>query len=140
MALEQPNNQTQSMVQRPSMGDDGGQMPTEEQNKGMEQNPEESNQNKIQELEQKAMALPPEQKQVVMQSLTPEFREVLNIVFGSEINMLIDILESAIGEEPTPNPEPPMMASGGEGMINRPPVQPSGEQGGLVPRPQPPMA
>jgi len=126
--------QNQSMVQRPPMGDDGGQMPMEEQN------PDQSNENITQQLQEKAMALPPEQKQVVVQSLTPEFREVLNIVFGSEINILIDVLESAIGEEPNPNPEPPMMASGGEGMINRPPVQPSGEQGGLVPRPQPPMA
>jgi hypothetical protein len=126
--------QNQSMVQRPPMGDDGGQMPMEEQNT------DQSNENITQQLQEKAMALPPEQKQVIVQSLTPEFREILNIVFGSEINILIDVLESAIGEEPNPNPEPPMMASGGEGMINRPPVQPSGEQEGLVPRPQPPMA
>ena len=42
--------------------------------------------------------------------------------------------------QPTPTPEPPMMARGGEGIVNRPPVQPSGNEGGLVPRPQPPMA
>lgn len=131
--------QNQSMVQRPPMGDGGESMPVE-QNKDMEQNPEEANRNALQQLEQKAMSLAPEQKQVIAQSLTPEFKQAVIQIFGAEINPFIDVLESAIGDEPNPNPEPPMMASGGEGMINRPPVQPSGEQGGLVPRPQPPMA
>ena len=122
--------QNQGMVKRPPMGDDGKTMP----------NPKQPDTNVLEQLQQKAMSLPPEQKQVVAQSLTPQFKDVVIQIFGAEINPFIDVLESAIGEEPNPNPEPPMMASGGQGMINRPPVQPSGNEGGLVPRPQPPMA
>jgi hypothetical protein len=127
--------QNQGMVKRPPMGDDGKTMPNPQ-----DSNPKQPDTNVLEQLQQKAMSLPPEQKQVVAQSLTPQFKDVVIQIFGAEINPFIDVLESAIGEEPNPNPEPPMMASGGQGMINRPPVQPSGNEGGLVPRPQPSMA
>ena len=138
MALEQPNNQAmapvQPMAQRPPVGDGGGAMPTE-QAQGQAQGQDQGQQ--IQEFQQRVQQLSPQEKQVLSQSLTPDFRDITIKVFGSEISIFFDILESGIEEtQPTPTPEPPMMAGGqGEGFANRPPEQPQG--GGMVQRPQP---
>ena len=132
MAIEQQNNQAQPMAQRPPVSDEGGQMPMEpEQEQGQNQ------EQQIQQFTQKVQQLSPEEKRIVIQSITPEFKEITLRVFGSEIGIFFDILESGIEEmQPTPTPEPPMMAGGqGEGFANRPPEQPQG--GGMVQRPQP---
>ena len=132
MAIEQQNNQAQPMAQRPPVSDEGGQMPMEpEQEQGQNQ------EQQIQQFTQKVQQLSPEEKRIVIQSITPEFKEITIRVFGSDIGIFFDILESGIEEmQPTPTPEPPMMAGGqGEGFANRPPEQPQG--GGMVQRPQP---
>jgi len=132
MAIEQQNNQAQPMAQRPPVSDEGGQMPMEpEQEQGQNQ------EQQIQQFTQKVQQLSPQEKQILQQSITPEFKEITLRVFGSEIGIFFDILESGIEEmQPTPTPEPPMMAGGqGEGFANRPPEQPQG--GGMVQRPQP---
>ena len=132
MAIEQQNNQAQPMAQSPPVSDEGGQMPMEpEQEQGQNQ------EQQIQQFTQKVQQISPEEKQILQQSITPEFKEITLRVFGSEIGIFFDILESGIEEmQPTPTPEPPMMAGGqGEGFANRPPEQPQG--GGMVQRPQP---
>ena len=143
MALEQPNNQPQSIAQRPPVGDGGEAMPNQgdampnQQAQGQEQEQGQNQEQQIQEFQQRVQQLPPQEKQVLAQSLTPDFRNITVKVFGSEISIFFDILESGIEEtQPTPTPEPPMMAGGqGEGFANRPPEQPQG--GGMVQRPQP---
>ena len=132
MAIEQQNIQPQPMAERPPVSDEGGQMPMEqEQEQGQNQ------EQQMQQFAERVQQLSPEEKQALGQSLTPEFKDIVIKVFGSEIGIFFDILESGIEEmQPTPTPEPPMMAGGqGEGFANRPPEQPQG--GGMVQRPQP---
>ena len=139
MALEQPNNQVQPMAQRPPVGDGGEAMPNQ-QAQGQEQEQGQNQEQQIQEFQQRVQQLPPQEKQVLAQSLTPDFRNITVKVFGSEINIFFDILESGIeGTQPTaqpmPQPQPAMAQGEGEGFANRPPEQPQG--GGMVQRPQP---
>ena len=134
MAIEQQNNQPQPMAQRPPVSDEGGQMPMEpEQEQGQNQ------EQQIQQFTEKVQQLSPEEKRIIVQSITPEFREITLRVFGSDIGIFFDILESGIGEQPTsqpmPQPQSEMAQGGGEGFANRPPEQPQG--GGMVQRPQP---
>ena len=135
MALEQPNNQPQPMAQRPPVGDGGEAMPNQqEQEQGQNQ------EQQIQEFQQRVQQLSPQEKQILGQSLTPEFKDITIKVFGSEISIFFDILESGIEEtqptaQPMPQPQPAMAQGGGEGFANRPPEQPQG--GGMVQRPQP---
>ena len=141
MALEQPNNQPQPMAQRPPVGDGGEAMPNQQaqgQDQGQDQGQNQEQQ--IQEFQQRVQQLSPQEKQVLAQSLTPEFRDITIKVFGSEISVFFDILESGIEEtqptaQPMPQPQPAMAQGGGEGFANRPPEQPQG--GGMVQRPQP---
>ena len=142
MALEQPNNQPQPMAQRPPVGDGGEAMPNQGDSMPNQQEQEQgqNQEQQIQEFQQRVQQLPPQEKQVLAQSLTPDFRNITVKVFGSEINIFFDILESGIeGTQPTAQPMPPpqpAMAQGeGEGFANRPPEQPQG--GGMVQRPQP---
>ena len=134
MALEQPNNQPQPMAQRPPVSDEGGAMPMEQ---GQEQ--EQNKEQQIQELTEKIKQLSPEEKRIIVENTTPEFKEIMIRVFGTEIGMLFDILESGIGEQPTaqpmPQPQQAMAQGEGEGFANRPPEQPQG--GGMVQRPHP---
>ena len=142
MALEQPNNQVQPMAQRPPVGDGGGAMPNQgdampnQQDQGQDQG--QGQEQQIQEFQQRVQQLSPQEKQVLSQSLTPEFRDITVKVFGSEISIFFDVLESGIEEpeaQPMPQPQPAMAQGGGEGFANRPPEQPQG--GGMVQRPQP---
>ena len=148
MALEQPNNQVQPMAQRPPVGDGGGAMPNQgdampnQQAQGQAQGQDQGQgqEQQIQEFQQRVQQLSPQEKQVLSQSLTPEFRDITIKVFGSEISIFFDILESGIEEtqptaQPMPQPQPAMAQGGGEGFANRPPEQPQG--GGMVQRPQP---
>ena len=145
MALEQPNNQPQPMAQRPPVGDGGGAMPTEQdqgqaQGQAQGQDQGQGQEQQMQEFQQRVQQLSPQEKQVLTQSLTPEFRDITIKVFGSEISIFFDILESGIEEtqptaQPMPQPQPAMAQGGGEGFANRPPEQPQG--GGMVQRPQP---
>lgn len=149
MALEQPNNQpqpmapVQPMAQRPPVGDGGDAMPNQQaqgqvqgQDQGQDQG--QGQEQQIQEFQQRVQQLSPQEKQVLSQSLTPDFRDITIKVFGSEISIFFDILESGIEEpeaQPMPQPQPAMAQGGGEGFANRPPEQPQG--GGMVQRPQP---
>ena len=142
MALEQPNNQPQPMAQRPPVGDGGEAMPNQGDSMPNQQEQEQgqNQEQQIQEFQQRVQQLPPQEKQVLAQSLTPDFRNITVKVFGSEINIFFDILESGIeGTQPTaqpmPQPQPAMAQGEGEGFANRPPEQPQG--GGMVQRPQP---
>ncbi len=139
MALEQPNNQPQPMAQRPPVSDGGEAMPNQ-QAQGQEQEQGQNQEQQIQEFQQRVQQLSPQEKQVLSQSLTPDFRDITIKVFGSEISIFFDILESGIEEtqptaQPMPQPQPAMAQGGGEGFANRPPEQPQG--GGMVQRPQP---
>ena len=135
MAIEQQNNQAQPMAQRQPVSDDGGQMAMEsEQEQGQNQ------EQQIQQFTEKVQQLAPQEKQILQQSITPEFKEITLRVFGSEIGIFFDILESGIEEmqptaQPVPQPQPAMAQGEGEGFANRPPEQPQG--GGMVQRPQP---
>jgi len=74
-------------------------------------------------LMQRVDQLQPEEKQILANSITPEFKAVVTKVFGPAVNDFLDILDA--GEpmsESTPTPEP-MMAQGEGVMMNRPPVQ-----------------
>ena len=74
-------------------------------------------------LMQRVDQLQPEEKQILANSITPEFKEVVTKVFGPAVNDFLDILDA--GEpmsESTPTPEP-MVAQGEGVMMNRPPVQ-----------------
>ena len=144
MAIEQQNNQPQPMAQRPPVSDGGGAMPNQgqgetmpnQQDQGQDQG--QQGQNETQQFQQKVQQLSPEEKQILARSLTPEFRDITVKVFGPEINIFIDILESGIEEpetQPMPQPQPAMAQGGEEGFANRPPEQPQG--GGMVQRPQP---
>jgi hypothetical protein len=150
MALEQPNNQPQPMAQRPPVSDEGGAMPNQGdampnqqaqgQAQGQGQDQGQNQEQQIQEFQQRVQQLSPQEKQVLSQSLTPEFKDITIKVFGSEISIFFDVLESGIEEmqptaQPMPQPQPAMAQGGGEGFANRPPEQPQG--GGMVQRPQP---
>ena len=109
----------QGMANRPPMGDSGEQMPMEDNQQANAQ------QQQIAQIQSRIKALPMQEKKVLQQSLTPQFKEVVQKVFGSGINPFIDVLESGIEMMP---PDEPMAMSNmtmasGEGMVNRPPEE-----------------
>ena len=91
MALEQPNNQPQPMAQRPPVGDGGEAMPNQGDSMPNQQEQEQgqNQEQQIQEFQQRVQQLPPQEKQVLAQSLTPDFRNITVKVFGSEINIFL---------------------------------------------------
>ena len=93
MALEQPNNQPQPMAQRPPVGDGGEAMPNQGDSMPNQQEQEQgqNQEQQIQEFQQRVQQLPPQEKQVLAQSLTPDFRNITVKVFGSDINIFFDI-------------------------------------------------
>ena len=102
----------QGMANRPPMGDSGEQMPMEDNQQANAQ------QQQITQIQNRVKSLPIQEKKVLQQSLTPQFKEVVQKVFGSGINPFIDVLESGIEMMP---PDEPMAR--GEGMVNRPPEE-----------------
>ena len=109
----------QGMANRPPMGDSGEQMPMEDNQQANAQ------QQQITQIQNRVKSLPIQEKKVLQQSLTPQFKEVVQKVFGSGINPFIDVLESGIEMMP---PDEPMARSNmtmasGEGMVNRPPEE-----------------
>ena len=109
----------QGMANRPPMGDSGEQMPMEDNQQANAQ------QQQITQIQNRVKSLPMQEKKVLQQSLTPQFKEVVQKVFGSGINPFIDVLESGIEMMP---PDEPMARSNmtmasGEGMVNRPPEE-----------------
>lgn len=109
----------QGMANRPPMGDSGEQMPMENNQQANAQ------QQQITQIQDRIKSLPMQEKKVLQQSLTPQFKEVVQKVFGSGINPFIDVLESGIEMMP---PDEPMARSNmtmasGEGMVNRPPEE-----------------
>ena len=109
----------QGMANRPPMGDSGEQMPMEDNQQANAQ------QQQITQIQDRIKSLPMQEKKVLQQSLTPQFKEVVQKVFGSGINPFIDVLESGIEMMP---PDEPMARSNmtmasGEGMVNRPPEE-----------------
>jgi len=74
-------------------------------------------------LMQRVDQLQPEEKQILANSITPEFKEVVTKVFGPAVNDFLDILDAGDPiAESAPTSEP-MMAQGEGMMMNRPPVQ-----------------
>ena len=109
----------QGMANRPPMGDSGEQMPMENNQQANAQRQQ------ITQIQDRIKSLPMQEKKVLQQSLTPQFKEVVQKVFGSGINPFIDVLESGIEMMP---PDEPMARSNmtmasGEGMVNRPPEE-----------------
>jgi hypothetical protein len=101
MALEQPNNQPQPMAQRPPVGDGGEAMPNQgdampnQQAQGQDQGQNQEQQ--IQEFQQRVQQLSPQEKQVLSQSLTPDFRDNLLIYWNLESrrrNQLLNLCHS----------------------------------------------
>ena len=109
----------QGMANRPPMGDSGEQMPMENNQQANAQ------QQQITQIQDRIKSLPIQEKKVLQQSLTPQFKEVVQKVFGSGINPFIDVLESGIEMMPPDEPmaRTNMTMASGEGLVNRPPEE-----------------
>ena len=109
----------QGMANRPPMGDSGEQMPMEDNQQANAQ------QQQITQIQNRVKSLPIQEKKILQQSLTPQFKEVVQKVFGSGINPFIDVLESGIEMMPPDEPmaRSTMTMASGEGMVNRPPEE-----------------
>ena len=67
--------------------------------------------------------LTPEEKNIIANSITPEFTEVVTKIFGPAVNDFLEILTvESPNQESAPAPEP-MVAEGEGMMMNRPPVE-----------------
>ena len=67
--------------------------------------------------------LTPEEKNILANSITPEFTEVVTKIFGPAVNDFLEILTvESPNQESAPAPEP-MVAEGEGMMMNRPPVE-----------------
>ena len=74
-------------------------------------------------LMQRVEQLPTEEKSILANSITPEFKQVVIKIFGPAVNDFISILEVGVpNQESAPTPES-MMAQGEGMMMNRPPVE-----------------
>ena len=67
--------------------------------------------------------LTPEEKNILANSITPEFTEVVTKIFGPAVYDFLEILTvESPNQESAPAPEP-MVAEGEGMMMNRPPVE-----------------
>ena len=63
-------------------------------------------------------------KNILSNSITPEFKQVVTKVFGPAVNDFLSILEVAMpNQESAPTQTEPMVAQGEGMMMNRPPVE-----------------
>ena len=75
-------------------------------------------------LMERVQGLAPEEKNILSNSITPEFKQVVTKVFGPAVNDFLSILEVAMpNQESEPSPMEPMVAQGEGMMMNRPPVE-----------------
>ena len=75
-------------------------------------------------LMERVQGLAPEEKNILSNSITPEFKQVVTKVFGPAVNDFLSILEVAMpNQESEPSTMEPMVAQGEGMMMNRPPVQ-----------------
>ena len=68
--------------------------------------------------------LPPEEKSILANAITPEFTQVVTKVFGPAVNDFLEILTVEMpNQESAPTQTEPMVAQGEGMMMNRPPVE-----------------
>ena len=123
MAEEMMNQQMGGGVMTPppeNVSDMGGNQPMQP----MQQSPQEDLLAKGREiLMNRVEQLTPEEKNILANSITPEFTEVVTKIFGPAVNDFLEILTvESPNQESAPAPEP-MVAEGEGMMMNRPPVE-----------------
>ena len=74
-------------------------------------------------LMQKVEQLSQEEKQILANSITPEFTNIVTKIFGPAINDFLDILSAGEPMQESAPTQEPMVAEGEGMMMNRPPVQ-----------------
>ena len=74
-------------------------------------------------LMQKVEQLSQEEKQILANSITPEFTNIVTKIFGPTINDFLDILSAGEPMQESAPTQEPMVAEGEGMMMNRPPVE-----------------
>ena len=74
-------------------------------------------------LMQKVEQLSQEEKQILANSITPEFTNIVTKIFGPAINDFLDILSAGEPMQESAPTQEPMVAEGAGMMMNRPPVE-----------------
>ena len=125
MAEEMMNQQMGGGVMAPppeNVSDMGG---TQQPMQTMQQSPQEDLLAKGREiLMQRVEQLPPEEKSILANAITPEFTQVVTKVFGPAVNDFLEILTVEMPmQESAPTQTEPMVAQGEGMMMNRPPVE-----------------
>ena len=130
MAEEMMNQQMTGGVMAPpsenmsDMGDMNQQPMQQQQAQDMNMKVEQAMEQGRQILMERVQGLAPEEKNILSNSITPEFKQVVTKVFGPAVNDFLSILEVAMpNQESEPSPMEPMMAQGEGMMMNRPPVE-----------------
>ena len=128
MAEEMMNQQMTGGVMAPpseNMSDMGGMnQNTMETPQDMSAKVEQAMEQGRQILMERVQGLAPEEKNILSNSITPEFKQVVTKVFGPAVNDFLSILEVAMpNQESEPSPMEPMVAQGEGMMMNRPPVE-----------------
>ena len=122
MAEEMMNQQMGGGVMAPppeNVSDVGDTQPIETQQPSQQQLLDKGREILMNRVEQ----LTPEEKNILANSITPEFTEVVTKIFGPAVNDFLEILTvESPNQESAPAPEP-MVAQGEGMMMNRPPVQ-----------------
>ena len=105
-----------------NVSDMGG---TQQPMQTMQQSPQEDLLAKGREiLMQRVEQLPPEEKSILANAITPEFTQVVTKVFGPAVNDFLEILTVEMPmQESAPTQTEPMVAQGEGMMMNRPPVE-----------------
>ena len=105
-----------------NVSDMGG---TQQPMQTMQQSPQEDLLAKGREiLMQRVEQLPPEEKSILANAITPEFTQVVTKVFGPAVNDFLEILTVEMpNQESAPTQTEPMVAQGEGMMMNRPPVE-----------------
>ena len=122
MAEEMMNQQMGGGVMAPppeNVSDVGDTQPIETQQPSQQQLLDKGREILMKRVEQ----LTPEEKNILANSITPEFTEVVTKIFGPAVNDFLEILTvESPNQESAPAPEP-MVAEGEGMMMNRPPVE-----------------
>ena len=106
------------------MGDMNQQPMQQQQAQDMNMKVEQAMEQGRQILIERVQGLAPEEKNILSNSITPEFKQVVTKVFGPAVNDFLSILEVAMpNQESEPSPMEPMVAQGEGMMMNRPPVE-----------------
>ena len=130
MAEEMMNQQMTGGVMAPpsenmsDIGDMNQQPMQQQQAQDMNMKVEQAMEQGRQILMERVQGLAPEEKNILSNSITPEFKQVVTKVFGPAVNDFLSILEVAMpNQESEPSPMEPMVAQGEGMMMNRPPVE-----------------